>query len=55
MNSIKVGLVLDDSAVKDSSIAVVYRQRPSSEENAIIKLGRNVDIYLKSPNIIIDE
>ena len=55
MNSINVGLVLYDSSVKDSSIAVVYRQRPSADENAMINLGRNVDIYLKPPNNTIDE
>ena len=55
MNSINVGLVLYDSSVKDSSLAVVYRQRPSADENAMINLGRNVDIYLKPPNNTIDE
>jgi beta-lactam-binding protein with PASTA domain len=46
MNSINVGLILYDSSVKDSSTAVVYRQRPSAEEIDLINLGRNVDIYL---------
>ena len=50
MNSINLGLVLYDSFVKDSATAVVYRQRPSSEDNAMINLGRNVDIYLTSNN-----
>ena len=50
MNSINLGLVLYDSSVKDSSTAVVYRQRPSAEDNAMINLGRNVDIYLTSNN-----
>ena len=50
MNSINLGLVLYDSSVKDSATAVVYRQRPSSEDNAMINLGRNVDIYLTSNN-----
>ena len=50
MNSINLGLVLYDSSVKDSATAVVYRQRPSAEDNAMINLGRNVDIYLTSNN-----
>ncbi|MDA7794539.1 PASTA domain-containing protein [Flavobacteriales bacterium] len=50
MNSINLGLVLYDDNVKDSSLAVVYRQRPTASENKMINLGRNVDIYLKSPN-----
>tara|TARA_Y100000991_G_scaffold197634_1_gene168229 strand:- start:2872 stop:3663 length:792 start_codon:yes stop_codon:yes gene_type:complete len=50
MNSINLGLVMYDSSVKDSSTAVVYRQRPSAEDNAMINLGRNVDIYLTSNN-----
>lgn len=50
MNSINLGLVLYDSSVEDSSAAVVYRQRPSAEENTMINLGRNVDIYLTSNN-----
>ena len=45
MNSINIGLVMYDSSVKDSSTAIVYRQRPSAEENAMINLGRNVDIF----------
>lgn len=55
MNSINIGLVMYDSSVKDSSTAIVYRQRPSAEENAMINLGRNVDIYLKSPKISSDD
>lgn len=50
MNSINLGLVMYDSSVKDSSTAVVYRQRPSVEDNTMINLGRNVDIYLTSNN-----
>lgn len=50
MNSINLGLVMYDSSVKDSSTAVVYRQRPSAEDNTMINLGRNVDIYLTSNN-----
>ena len=50
MNSINLGLVMYDSSVKDSAAAVVYRQRPSVKDNAMINLGRNVDIYLKSNN-----
>ena len=50
MNSINLGLVMYDSSVKDSATAVVYRQRPSSEDNSMINLGRNVDIYLTSKN-----
>jgi len=50
MNSINLGLVLYDADVRDSSSAVVYRQRPSASENKMINLGRNVDIYLKSPD-----
>lgn len=49
MNSIKLGLVLYDESVKDSSKAIIYRQRPSTTEYNLINLGRNVDIYLKSP------
>ena len=48
MNSINLGLVLYDSSVNDSTSAVVYRQRPSKEENEMINLGRNVDIFLTS-------
>ena len=48
MNSINLGLVLYDSSVDDSTNAVVYRQRPSKEENEMINLGRNVDIFLTS-------
>ena len=36
--------------LKIVATAVVYRQRPSSEDNAMINLGRNVDIYLTSNN-----
>jgi len=50
MNSINLGLVMYDSSVKDSATAVVYRQRPSAEDNSMINLGRNVDIYLTSKN-----
>ncbi|MBJ59244.1 MAG: hypothetical protein CMP64_01455 [Flavobacteriales bacterium] len=50
MNSINLGLVMYDSSVKDSATAVVYRQRPSAEDNAMINLGRNVDIHLTSKN-----
>jgi beta-lactam-binding protein with PASTA domain len=49
MNSINLGLVSYDSSVKDSSTAIVYRQRPVASENKMINLGRNVDIYLKAP------
>lgn len=50
MNSINLGLVMYDSSVKDSATAVVYRQRPSAEDNPMINLGRNVDIHLTSKN-----
>ena len=50
MNSINLGLVLYDSSARDSATAVVYRQRPSAKNNAMINLGRNVDIYLTSNN-----
>tara|TARA_Y100000766_G_C18912214_1_gene608940 strand:+ start:1403 stop:2194 length:792 start_codon:yes stop_codon:yes gene_type:complete len=50
MNSINLGLVMYDSSVKDSATAVVYRQRPSAEDNSMINLGRNVDIFLTSKN-----
>jgi len=50
MNSINLGLVMYDSSVKDSATAIVYRQRPSAEDNAMINLGRNVDIHLTSKN-----
>ena len=40
MNSINLGLVLYDSSVKDSATAVVYRQRPSAEDNAMINLRK---------------
>ncbi len=50
MNSINLGLVLYNDNVTDSSTAVIYRQRPTASENKMINLGRNVDIYLKSPD-----
>ena len=50
MNSINLGLVLYNDNVRDSSTAVIYRQRPTASENKMINLGRNVDIYLKSPD-----
>lgn len=55
MNSINLGLIMYDSSVKDSSKAVVYRQRPFSDKSTMINLGRNVDIYLKVPNTSSDE
>ena len=50
MNSINLGLILYNDNVTDSSTAVIYRQRPTASENKMINLGRNVDIYLKSPD-----
>ena len=49
MQSINLGMVSFDTRVKDSANAVIYRQRPSFEENPLINLGMNVDIYLKNP------
>ncbi len=48
MKSINLGMISFDENVNDSVNAVIYRQRPSSEENPLINLGQNVDIYLKS-------
>ena len=47
MSSLNIGLAVFDSSVKDSSLAVVYRQRPVAREGRMINLGRNVDIFLK--------
>lgn len=49
MQSINLGMVSFDTRVKDSANAVIYRQRPSFDENPLINLGMNVDIYLKNP------
>lgn len=48
MQSINLGMVSFDTDVQDSSEAIIYRQRPSFEDNTLINLGRNVDVYLKS-------
>ena len=50
MQSINLGMVSFDTRVTDSANAVIYRQRPSFDENPLINLGMNVDIYLKSPS-----
>lgn len=47
MSSLNIGLAVFDSSVKDSSAAIVYRQRPVAKEGRMINLGRNVDIFLK--------
>ena len=49
MSSLNIGLAVFDSSVKDSTKAVVYRQRPVAENGKLINLGRNVDIFLKEP------
>ena len=51
MSSLNIGLAVFDSSVKDSTKAVVYRQRPVAENGKLINLGRNVDIFLMEPII----
>ncbi len=50
MRSLKVGLVVFDKDVIDSSNAVIYNQSPNSDKVSMINLGRNIDVYLKSFN-----
>ena len=50
MRSLKVGLVVFDNDVIDSSNAVIYNQSPNSDKVSMINLGRNIDVYLKSFN-----
>ena len=48
MSSLNIGIAVFDAAVKDSSTAIVYRQRPVAKEGRMINLGRPVDIFLKT-------
>ena len=48
MRSLKVGLVVFDKDVIDSTNAVIYSQSPNPEKVSMINLGRNIDVFLKS-------
>lgn len=51
MRSLKVGLVVFDKDVVDSSNAVIYNQSPNSDKVSMINLGRNIDVFLKSKKL----
>ncbi len=50
MRSLKLGLIVYDRNVKDSTNAVIYNQIPTPNNVSMINLGRNIDVYLKSDN-----
>jgi beta-lactam-binding protein with PASTA domain len=50
MRSLKLGLIVFDKSVVDSSNAVIYNQIPNPNNSSMINLGRNIDVYLKSYN-----
>ena len=50
MRSLKLGLIVYDRNVKDSTNAVIYKQIPTPNNVSMINLGRNIDVYLKSDN-----
>jgi eukaryotic-like serine/threonine-protein kinase len=50
-SSLNTGALIFDESVRDSSMAVVYRQVPAVSSGAIIKQGESVDLYFtQSPN-----
>ena len=45
--SLNLGAVIFNEGIRDSAIAVVYRQNPKVNETRKVKLGTSVDIYLQ--------
>jgi len=49
LNSLNIGIAVFNTDVLDSNNAIVYKQKPSFKENRFIKLGTDIDIFLKNP------
>ncbi|RYD76368.1 MAG: PASTA domain-containing protein [Sphingobacteriales bacterium] len=46
-NSLNIGAVVIDAGVKDSTKAIIYKQRPLSGEGKTISQGSAIDVWLK--------
>ena len=51
--SLNVGAELFNSDIKDSSIAIIYRQRPIGDEKRRVNIGSTIDLFYQKEKTLL--